>query len=216
MHFAKLDDSPMFRKQLQALEESAEALRERCQRFYKGCRKYTEGLGEAYDGDIAFASALETFGGGHDDPISVAVGGPVMTKFTIALREIGTYKEVLRSQVEHMLNDRLTQFVSIDLQDVKEVRKRFDKASLHYDQVREKFLSLRKDAKVEVVSEAQEDLWNAKSQFEQARFNLITALSNIEAKKKFEFLEAVSGSMDAHLRYFKQVNFLKDICGCLT
>jgi Arf-GAP/coiled-coil/ANK repeat/PH domain-containing protein len=45
-----------------------------------------------------------------------------MTKFTIALREIGTYKEVLRSQVEHMLNDRLTQFVSIDLQDVKNVK----------------------------------------------------------------------------------------------
>jgi len=87
---------------------------------------------------------------------------------------------------------------------VQEVRKRFDKASLHYDQVREKFLSLKKDAKVEVVSEAEEDLRNAKSQFEQARFNLMTALSNIEAKKKFEFLEAVSGAMDAHLRYFKQ------------
>jgi hypothetical protein len=28
-------------------------------------------------------------------------------------------------------------------------------------------------------------------------------LSNIEAKKKFEFLEAVSGAMDAHLQYFK-------------
>ncbi|CAM6074880.1 unnamed protein product, partial [Sphagnum tenellum] len=51
---------------------------------------------------------------------------------------------------------RLMQFVSIDLQDVKEVRKRFDKASLHYDQVREKCLSLKKDAKVEVVSEAEE------------------------------------------------------------
>ncbi|KAG0569778.1 hypothetical protein M758_6G111100 [Ceratodon purpureus] len=207
MQFAKLDDSPMFRKQLQALEESAEALRERCQRFYKGCRKYTDGLGEAYDGDIAFANALETFGGGHDDPISVAVGGPVMTRFTIALREIGTYKEVLRSQVEHMLNDRLTQFVSIDLQDVKnvkELRKRFDKASLHYDQVREKYLSLKKDTKPEIVVEFEENLRNVKSQFEQARFNLMTALSNIEAKKKFEFLEAVSGSMDAHLRYFKQ------------
>lgn len=32
-------------------------------------------MGEACDGDIAFANALETFGGGHDDPISVAVGG---------------------------------------------------------------------------------------------------------------------------------------------
>lgn len=35
----------------------------------------SEGLGEAYDEDIAFASALEMFGGGHNDPISVAFGG---------------------------------------------------------------------------------------------------------------------------------------------
>lgn len=204
MYWGTLDDSPMFRKQVQASEESAEILRERCQKFYKGCRKYTEGLGEAYDGDIAFASSLEMFGGGHDDPISISVGGPVMTKFTIALREIGTYKEVLRSQVEHMLNDRLMEFVTVDLQDVKEVRKRFDKATVHYDQVREKFMSLRKSTRMDIVSETEEELRNARSAFEQARFNLVTALSNIEAKKKFEFLEAVSGTMDAHLRYFKQ------------
>ncbi|XLR63325.1 hypothetical protein S83_013997 [Arachis hypogaea] len=204
MQFAKLDDSPMFRKQIQCMEESAESLRERSLKFYKGCRKYTEGLGEAYDGDIAFASALETFGGGHNDPISVAFGGPVMTKFTIALREIGTYKEVLRSQVEHMLNDRLLQFVNMDLQEVKEARKRFDKASLIYDQTRERFLSLRKGTKSEVANALEEELHNARSTFEQARFNLVTALSNVEAKKRFEFLEAVSGTMDAHLRYFKQ------------
>lgn len=204
MQFAKLDDSPMFRKQIQGMEESAESLRERSLKFYKGCRKYTEGLGEAYDGDIAFASALETFGGGHNDPISVAFGGPVMTKFTIALREIGTYKEVLRSQVEHMLNDRLLQFVNIDLQDVKEARKRFDKASLIYDQTREKFLSLRKGTKSDVATALEEELHSARTTFEQTRFNLVTALSNVEAKKRFEFLEAVSGTMDAHLRYFKQ------------
>ncbi|CAM6116727.1 unnamed protein product [Calypogeia fissa] len=204
MQFSKLDDSPMFRKQILALEETAEALRERCQKFHKGCRKYTEELGEAYDGDIAFANALECFGGGLDDPISIAVGGPVMTKFTIALREIGTYKEVLRSQVEQTLEDRLTQFVSQDLQDVKELRKRFEKSSLHYDQVRVRFLNLRKDAKHDVVADAEDDLRNARSAFEQARFNLVSALSNLEAKKKFEFLEAVSECMDAHFRYFKQ------------
>uniref|UniRef100_M0ZQD7 ATP binding protein n=1 Tax=Solanum tuberosum TaxID=4113 RepID=M0ZQD7_SOLTU len=154
------------------------------------CSTFREGLGEGYDGDIAFASALETFGGGHNDPISVAFGGPVMTKFTIALREIGTYKEVLRSQVEHMLNDRLLQFVNIDLQDVKEARKRFDKASLIYDQAREKFLSLRKGTKSDVASLLEEELHNARSTFEQARFSLVTALSNVEAKKRFEFLEA--------------------------
>ncbi|XP_010926864.1 ADP-ribosylation factor GTPase-activating protein AGD3 isoform X1 [Elaeis guineensis] len=204
MYFTKLDDSPMFRKQIQSLEESAESLRERCLKFYKGCRKYTEGLGEAYDGDIAFASSLETFGGGHNDPISVAFGGPVMTKFTIALREIGTYKEVLRSQVEHMLNDRLLQFVDMDLHDVKDARKRFDKTSLLYDQAREKYLSLKKGTKADIATVLEDELHSARSSFEQARFNLVTALSNIEAKKRFEFLEAVSGTMDAHLRYFKQ------------
>ncbi|CAF1697255.1 unnamed protein product [Brassica napus] len=204
MHFTKLDDSPMFRKQLQSMEESAEILRERSLKFYKGCRKYTEGLGEAYDGDIAFASALETFGGGHNDPISVAFGGPVMTKFTIALREIGTYKEVLRSQVEHILNDRLLQFANMDLHEVKEARKRFDKASLTYDQAREKFLSLRKGTRSDVAAALEQELHTSRSMFEQARFNLVTTLSNVEAKKRFEFLEAVSGTMDAHLRYFKQ------------
>ena len=34
-----------------------------------------EGLGEGYDGDIAFASSFEMFGGGHNDPLSVAFGG---------------------------------------------------------------------------------------------------------------------------------------------
>lgn len=32
-------------------------------------------LGEAYDGDFAFADSMEAFGSGHDDPISVSVGG---------------------------------------------------------------------------------------------------------------------------------------------
>ena len=33
----------------------------------------------------------------------------------------------------------------------------------------------------------------------------VTSLSHVEAKKRFEFLEAVSATMDSHLRYFKQV-----------
>nr|BAB10160.1 GCN4-complementing protein homolog [Arabidopsis thaliana] len=171
------------------MEESAELLRLRCLRFYKGCRKYTEGLGEGYDADIGFVNALESFGGGHNDPVCVAFGGPVMTKFTIALREIGTYKEVLRSQVEHMLSDRLLQFVNGDVHEVK---------------AREKYLSLRKSTRLDVAATIEEDLHSARTTFEQARFHLVSALSNAESKKRFEFLEAVSGTMDAHLRFFKQ------------
>ncbi|XP_057791482.1 ADP-ribosylation factor GTPase-activating protein AGD3-like [Salvia miltiorrhiza] len=204
MFFARLDDSPMFRQQIQLMEESAETLRERSIKFHKGCRKYVDGLGEAYDRDISFASALEAFAGGHNDPISVAFGGPDMTKFAIVLREIGTYKETLRSQVELVLNDKLMHFANVDAQDIKDAHKRFDKATIIYDQVREKFLSLRKSARIDIASALEEELHNARSTFEQTRFNLVGALSAVEAKKKFEFLEAVGNTMDAHLRYFKQ------------
>lgn len=34
-----------------------------------------ESLGEACNGDTAFADSLEAFGGGQDDPISVSIGG---------------------------------------------------------------------------------------------------------------------------------------------
>ncbi|KMT10930.1 hypothetical protein BVRB_5g113430 [Beta vulgaris subsp. vulgaris] len=173
MDFLKLDDSPMFRTQLQCLEENAELLKDRSLKFYKGCHKYTEGLGEGYDGDVGFASALETFAGGNNDPLGVSFGGPVMAKFTIALREIGTYKEVLRSQVENLLNVKLLQFVNVDLYHVKEARKRFDKAAAMYDQAREKFLSLKKSARKDTAAIVEEELHTARAQYDQARFNLI-------------------------------------------
>nr|XP_016439377.1 PREDICTED: ADP-ribosylation factor GTPase-activating protein AGD4-like isoform X2 [Nicotiana tabacum] len=113
-------------------------------------------LGEAHNGDIIFAESLEAFGGGLDDPLSVSLGGPIITKFITALRELATYKELIRSQVEHVLVDRVSQFLSVDLQDVKESRRRFDKAASTYDQTRERFASLKKNARDEVVAEIEE------------------------------------------------------------
>ncbi|XP_027354013.1 ADP-ribosylation factor GTPase-activating protein AGD4-like isoform X3 [Abrus precatorius] len=201
--FVKLDDSPMFQKQLFSLEETADELKDRCQKLYKGCKKFMTALGEAYNGEIAFADSLEAFGGGQDDPISVSIGGPVISKFIITLRELATFKELLRSQVEHVLIDRLTEFMNVDLQNAKESRRRFDKAVHSYDQSREKFVSLKKNTPEDIVAELEEDLQNSKSTFEKSRFNLVNSLMNIEVKKKYEFLESISAIMDAHLRYFK-------------
>ncbi|XP_073002196.1 ADP-ribosylation factor GTPase-activating protein AGD4-like isoform X3 [Typha latifolia] len=202
--FTKLEDSPMFRKQIYSLEQASDELKDRCQKLHKGCKRFMVSLGEGYDADLSFADSLEAFGAGQDDPLSVAIGGPVMSKFTTAFREVGTYKELLRSQVEHMLTDRLFQFMSVDLQNVKDCRRRLDKATQGYDQAREKFMSVRKGTRPEVVAELEEDLHNSRSSFERCRFNLVSALANIEAKKKYEFLESISAVMDAHMRYFKQ------------
>ena len=49
-------------------------------------------LREAYNGENSFADPLEAFGGGQDDPISVSIGGPIMSKFINAFRQIASYK----------------------------------------------------------------------------------------------------------------------------
>ncbi|GAU44929.1 hypothetical protein TSUD_91320 [Trifolium subterraneum] len=201
--FVKLDDSPMFHKQLFSIEETADELKGRCQNLFKGCKKFMTALGEGYNGELAFADSLEAFGGGQDDPVSVSIGGPVISKFITALRELATFKELLRSQVEHVLIDRLTEFINVDLQNAKESRRRFDKSVHAYDQSREKFVSLKKNTPEDIVSELEEGLQNSKSSFEKSRFNLVHSLMNVEVKKKYEFLESISAIMDAHLRYFK-------------
>lgn len=193
----------MFLKQIYSIEHTTDELQDRCQRLYKGSKKFMEALGEACIGDTTFADSLEAFGGGQDDPVSVSIGGPVISKFITAFRELATYKELLRSQVEHVLIDRLMHFMTVDLEDAKESRRRFDKAIHAYDQAREKFVSLKKNTRGDIVAELEEDLQNSKSAFERSRFNLVNALMNIEAKKKYEFLESISAIMDGHLRYFK-------------
>ncbi|XP_068325849.1 ADP-ribosylation factor GTPase-activating protein AGD4-like [Pyrus communis] len=201
--FIKLEDSPMFQKQIYSMEQTTDELKDRCQKLCKGSKKFMGALEEACNGDTIFSESLEAFGGGLDDPISVSIGGPVLSKFVTAFQELATYKELLRSQVEHVLVDRLMHFMTVDLQDAKESRRQFDKAIHGYDQAREKFVSLKKNTREDIVAELEEDLQNSKSTFEKSRFNLVNSLMNIEAKKKYEFLESISAIMDAHLRYFK-------------
>ncbi|KAJ0560288.1 putative Arf GTPase activating protein [Helianthus annuus] len=201
--FNNLDDSPMFQKQVRYIELNTDDLKTRCQKLHKGSKKYMDGLGEACNIDFVFADALEAFGGGHDDPVSSSIGGSIISKFVSAFREIESFKELLRIQVEHLLVDRLAQFLSDDLQATKDARKKLDKATYAYDQAREKVASLRKSTRDEVVTESEEALQNLKSAFEKSRFDLVHSLVNIEATKKYTFLESLSAIMDAHLRYFK-------------
>ncbi|KAE8707310.1 hypothetical protein F3Y22_tig00110384pilonHSYRG00413 [Hibiscus syriacus] len=95
--FIKLEDSPMFQKQVCSLESMADELKSRCQMLTQG--SITTALGEAYNADNCFADSLEAFGCGQDDPISASIGGPVMSKFINAFRELASYKELLCSQV---------------------------------------------------------------------------------------------------------------------
>ncbi|KAF7827528.1 ADP-ribosylation factor GTPase-activating protein AGD4-like isoform X1 [Senna tora] len=102
-----------------------------------------------------------------------------------------------------LCSPEVSQTVTADDEPPNDSRRRFDKAVHSYDQAREKFVSLKKNTRGDIVAEFEEDLQNSKSAFEKSRFNLVNSLMNIEVKKKYEFLESFSAIMDAQLRYFK-------------
>ncbi|KAJ8445664.1 hypothetical protein Cgig2_007140 [Carnegiea gigantea] len=144
--FTDLGDSPMFDQQVCSLEQTTDELKDRCQKLYKGSRKYVAALAEACNGDATFADALESFGGGQEDPLSLSIGGrrfnlalltPILPKdssrntasrlefrktmllVTVSINDI-VLSEVEREHiVEHVLVDRLAEFMSVDLQDAK-------------------------------------------------------------------------------------------------
>uniref|UniRef100_A0A0E0K2P4 Uncharacterized protein n=1 Tax=Oryza punctata TaxID=4537 RepID=A0A0E0K2P4_ORYPU len=67
--FTKLEDSPMFRKQKDI------TLSSRFMPIIADNLSFRGSLDEGYAGDLSFADALEAFGAGQDDPVSVAIGG---------------------------------------------------------------------------------------------------------------------------------------------
>eukprot|EP00976_Prorocentrum_cordatum_P091141 1188401-Prorocentrum_minimum.AAC.2 len=152
---------------------------------------------------MSFASTLEGFSGDDDDYIGSTIGGPVMIKYNDALREIASFNAVLQTELDWTLCTRVNDFFD-EFQVVKDVRKRFDKTSQEYDQVRIKFLSLKKSAPTSVLVVAEKEMMAAKNSFERDRFNLMSSLARVESKRKYEFVEAISNTMEAHLRYFKQ------------
>ncbi|KAL8139941.1 hypothetical protein V2J09_005962 [Rumex salicifolius] len=263
---------------ISSLEQTADELKDRCQKLYKGCKIFMASLGEACYGDNVFAESLESFGGGRDDPDRREITNSEIWKHRQSRNEAGrstypsfTMREVPLTQnwlsqyknditmpycqnhpvtcisellpvtsrlpipstslsakvwycqnspkkpgsyqvltkdyhikvVEHVLVDRVTQFMSVELQGAKDSRQRFNKSIHAYDQAREKFVSLKKGTREDVIAGVEEDLLNSKSTFDRSRFNLVNALMAVEAKKKYEFLESFSAIMDAHLRYFK-------------
>ncbi|GKA44047.1 ADP-ribosylation factor GTPase-activating protein AGD3-like protein [Tanacetum coccineum] len=128
---------------------------------------------------------------------SVDLDGPDMIKFAHVLKELGTSNENLGTQVSnfllilrHTLSDRLLRFGNVELQDIKEARKRFDKDDAVYSQIRGKYLSLRKSTRTEIAFAIEEILVKMRVQmwiscFQRNHMFAKDATSVIVAKRQY-------------------------------
>jgi len=103
--------------------------------------------------------------------------------------------------VDTLLCGRLNAFITAQ-RELKDMRRRFDRAGHEYEVARERHLSLRQSAAPEELSRSQAELTTARNAFDRARYTLMSGLAT---ENRFETVEAVADAMAAHRRYFQQV-----------
>ncbi|PRW20973.1 ADP-ribosylation factor GTPase-activating AGD3-like [Chlorella sorokiniana] len=208
--FSDLQDSPLFRAKVGELDGSLERLKERAAKLTKSAKKYSGSLDAGALGTGAFADSLESFCGEADEESSV-IGGPTLLKFVSTFRELASFQDLLRTQTEVVLCERLNhEFVKVT-GEVKEAKRRLDKRSSEYDAARLKHLGHRSATHVSTWAgkssdpdKSFADLQAAKSAADEARAEVARRFTQVESRKRYEFLEMLVTAVDAHLRYFER------------
>eukprot|EP00891_Asterochloris_glomerata_P008374 jgi/Astpho2/8374/e_gw1.00122.15.1_t len=212
--FMSVEDSPMFRNTLAGLEDEADSLNTRVLKLTKGSRKYRDGIAELTTSQQGFADFLEEFCGGTDEE-SMRLGGSLMTKFVSIFRELGSFNELLGTQVELILVEKLQHtWLKGLLADLRENRKKLDRKTAEYDAARQKHLGYKTAAKApskwrkgddpDKAHQLQQDMVHAQASCEEARFQCTRKLMEVNGRKRYEFLEAAVSAVDAHLRFFER------------
>jgi Arf-GAP/coiled-coil/ANK repeat/PH domain-containing protein len=201
-----VQDSPLFKLRAAELESQADALKGRTKKLVAGAEQYCKGLDEAFHSMLKFASCIEHFCGGGGDEASVAVGGPTMIRFVHALRELSSFTELLRTQVEVLVCGRLGEAVAAQGVEVLDARRRLTQCTSDYDAARARHLGHKgrapwPAARAASPEQTQQEMAAARAAAEEARFALARKLAEAEGRSRFAYLDTMASVMQAHLKH---------------
>jgi Arf-GAP/coiled-coil/ANK repeat/PH domain-containing protein len=203
--FADAQDSPIFRLRVAELESSADTLRGRTKKLVSGAVQYCIGLEESLQAALQFADVLEEFCGGTDED-SASVGGPTMVRFVHVLRELSSFTELLRTQVEVMVCGRLGEEAAAEAAELRESRRLVQQRSAEYDAARARHLGHRGrvpwgPGRGVTPEKSQLDMAAARAAAEEARLAMARKLADAHLKRRHIFLEAIGSVMQSMLKY---------------
>ncbi|ORX44005.1 ArfGap-domain-containing protein [Hesseltinella vesiculosa] len=184
-----LEDSPTFRKRIHSHEESLANFEASLKTLVKLTRSQIDLASSFSEQQQQLAKEFTAFAHSQDDPI-VAYA---MEKFGKSLFEVEKSRSMLTSHVNDTFVLPLEKFVKEVIYPVKDLKKRFDKASDDVDTALAKYMSKKpKDA---TLHEAARDLSDARKIFHQLYLEYVATLNAIEAKKKVDYMETVMAYM---------------------
>lgn len=208
--FIDLQDSPIFRMRASELEAAADSLRAKSKKLVAGAARYRGALEQTFEESMRFADCLEAFCSGEDEE-SLTMGGPTIKRFVQTLRELNSFVELLRTQVDLILCQRLSQQSEGLAADLRAARKTLSQRSSEYDSARSRHLGHRSlaqrapwaNGKASTPEKTQQAMATARAAADEARYELARKLVQAQGQHRFGFLENVASLMQAHLKYFE-------------
>jgi len=226
------EDSPSFRRKLQALDENVEGMRKHLQRLVDIVQKYIEAgvafsaVGRTFASELMHLQEGKASGksgtgggsgnGGGNGGLSQQGGGeswfsrlgdlaPALVRFGETIDEIQSYNDAVLFSLESTFLAPMREFVKRELKEVKSLKDAVGRAYEDYVAHLQRHLQqLRRGTNPEVLRARTQDLIGVRRRYELGRIDLVNTLNQLETKKKFQLVERVLCALYAYLGYFHQ------------
>lgn len=210
--FIDIKDSPMFRQRIQELLHSHDASYDRTKKVVQGAKKYCHALDDAFQASLKFADCMESLclgdagQGGKDDEYlkSLMLGGPIVSRFVQSMRELSSFLELLRTQIELIVCDGLGGSCDGIAMEVKECSRAAQQKNNEYGAVRSKYLGTHGKKHVDVGANAGAMMvHSSRAEHDDARFELAKTLTSSQDHFRIDVIECIASVMQAQIKYFE-------------
>ncbi|XP_029101956.1 arf-GAP with coiled-coil, ANK repeat and PH domain-containing protein 3 isoform X1 [Scleropages formosus] len=203
-----IKDSPRFRANIDEVETEVVEIEAKLDKLVKLCSGMIE-AGKAY------VSANKLFVNGIRDLSQQCKKDEMISecldKFGESLQEIVNYHMILFDQAQRSVKQQLHNFVKEDVRKFKETKKQFDKVREDMEMAQVKNAQAPRN-KPHEVEEATGTLTITRKCFRHLALDYVLQINVLQAKKKFEILDAMLSFMHAQHTLFQQgYNLLDEI-----
>ncbi|CAG8593611.1 5787_t:CDS:10, partial [Acaulospora morrowiae] len=200
------EDPPIFRRELTDCESSIFGLEATIKNLVKISRSSVEIAQEYTAKQLQFAEELENFA--KQQPESIIKN--VLMKYASSLQEVERSRRILHSHMYNMFIEPLEAFAKNEIVPLKDLKKNFEKAGNEADSALSRYMNKR--PRDSMIQEASYELSEARREFHLRYLDYVTRVNQLEAKKKFEFMEYILALMFTESSFYHQsYEILKDL-----
>ncbi|RIA89125.1 hypothetical protein C1645_213938 [Glomus cerebriforme] len=200
------EDSPQFRKELADCENSVFGLENTIKNLVKIARSSVELASEYTAKQLQFAEELGNFA--KKQPESIIKN--VLSKYSSSLHEVERSRKILHSHMYEMFIEPLEAFAKNEIVPLKEVKKNVERTCNEADTALARYMSKR--PKDSMIPDASIEVAYTRREFHRQYIDYVVKINELEAKKKFEFMEYILALMFTESSFYHQsYDILKDL-----